>query len=375
MKLSIIIVHHQTPHDLELCLWAAQEAIREIAAEIWVVDNASDGENTRRVSTYFRQVHWIWNTENLGFAKACNQAARQASGKYLLFLNPDAFIDHEGLCLALEFLETHPNVHMLGPWLFNMRGQFLKESRRAFPTPWNSFCKMAGLDHVFPNARLFTGYYGGQLPIDQVQPAEVLCGACLLVRHQAWEVVGGFDEDFFLYGEDIDLCLRMYQKGFQSYFHPKWKVLHMKYRSAGQDVRWHRQHFFQAMKIYAHKHFPYSQWLLFPFIDLFYTLSRFSPKFTQVNSSITLPKPPQGIIFTKAANRNLPFSLPESWKILDIDSLNGNGLEDELPEDKIIVVDPTTYSLRTLNSFLMRIPISFPIAWMAPYSGRLILAK
>jgi GT2 family glycosyltransferase len=281
MQLSVIIVSYQAAAELELCLWAVCKAIQRLAAEIIVVDNASSDRHIQTLSTYFPQVHWIWNRENKGFGAACNDAARLATGEYLLMLNPDTLIEAEGLFQALQFLDTNPTVAALGPYLLNGKGQFLKESRRAFPTPWNSFCKIIGLDHLLPHSRWLAGYYAGHIPISHPQPAEVLCGACMVLRKKAWLAIHGFDEDYFLYGEDTDLCLRLYQQGYPCYFFPNWKVLHFKYRSMKMQPQKHRYYFFNAMKIYVQKHFSHAQWYLRPGIDLLYWLSRFSSKFQQ----------------------------------------------------------------------------------------------
>ncbi|PJJ76713.1 GT2 family glycosyltransferase [Thermoflavifilum aggregans] len=375
MKLSVILVHYQTPDYLELCLWAVRKAVQDIAAEILVVDNASPSQEIRVLSSYFPEVTWIWNTRNMGFGAACNQAASRASGTYLLFLNPDTLIDPDGLQRALAYMDQHPEGHALGPWLQNSKGEFLKEARRAFPTPWNSLCKVLGLDDLFPRSRLLAGYYAGDKPTHELQPAEVLCGACMLIRKKAWDAVGGFDETYFLYGEDTDLCLRLHQQGLQSYFFPDWKVLHFKYRSMRSNPEVHRYYFFRAMKIYVRKHFPHHQWYLFPGIEMMYRLSRFSSKFRQAPACTFIGQQLKGTILTSPSHPPLPpWCEPPSWQIREMTADESLPVFSDHSPNHVLAVYTAAF---TPDRFFRLVSIAGRcnkcIAWINPCTGKLVI--
>ena len=372
MKLSVIIVSYQAVAELELCLWAVCRAIEPIDAEIIVVDNASPDPHIKTLNAYFPRVHWIWNTLNKGFGAACNEAAQFAAGEYLLFLNPDTIIEKEGLLQALQFLEATPEVAALGPYLLNAKGKFLKEARRGFPTPWNCFCKIAGLDHLLPHSRWLAGYYAGHIPISHPQPAEVLCGACMMLRREAWHAVHGFDEDYFLYGEDTDLCLRLYQQGYLSYFFPNWKVLHFKYRSTGTHPGKHRYYFFKAMKIYVQKHFSHAQWYLCPAIDGVYCLSRFSQKFQQQVKNLQ----PSGkyLYIGRDTNRILTEKYPAiEWQNACLSSLHAWSSIQLEKNIAAVVLNIQDFAIADCFQWLKQAAAEgVPIALLTPYSQRLI---
>ncbi|SFV32588.1 glycosyltransferase family 2 protein [Thermoflavifilum thermophilum] len=377
MQLSVILVHYQTPDYLELCLWAIRKAVQDIAAEILVVDNASPSPEVQALSRYFPEVTWIWNTRNLGFGAACNRAAAQASGTYLLFLNPDTLIDPGGLQRALIFMDQHPEVHALGPYLQNSKGAFLKEARRAFPTPWNSLCKILGLDDLFPRSRLLAGYYAGDKSTHEVQPAEVLCGACMLIRKKAWDAVAGFDETYFLYGEDTDLCLRLHQQGLQAYFFPDWKVLHFKYRSMRSNPKVHRYYFFQAMKTYVQKHFPHHRWYLFPGIELVYRLSRLSSKFRPTPVAPCISQQLQGTILTSPLHPPLPsWCEPPSWRIREVTSDELFSLFSGHSPDHVVVVHTAAFTPDSFFRLLLTAGRQNKcITWISPYTGKLVIHR
>ena len=254
MILSVIIVNYQVKHFLELCLHSVEKAVRGLDAEIIVVDNHSNDGSLEYLRPRFPNIRFLANTENKGFAGANNQGLGQASGKYILFLNPDTILPEDIASRCLSFLADTPRIGGLGVRMIDGSGLFLKESRRGFPTPWVGFCRLSGLSTLFPRSRYFAGYYLGHLPADKAHPAPVLSGACLWVSRAILEDTGSFDEQFFLYAEDIDLSFRIEQAGYTNYYFPSATIVHFKGESTRKDSRYVRQ-FYRAMRQFRRKHF------------------------------------------------------------------------------------------------------------------------
>jgi N-acetylglucosaminyl-diphospho-decaprenol L-rhamnosyltransferase len=254
MVLSVIIVNYRVRYFLELCLYSVSRALADIEAEIIVVDNNSGDGSVEALRPLFPVVQFVVNQENTGFASANNRGLSMACGEYVLFLNPDTILPEDYARVCLAFLRDKPNAGGLGVRMIDGSGQFLKESRRGYPSPWVAFCKMSGLSALFPRSRRFAGYYLGHLPEDGAHPAPVLSGACLLVRRKVLDAVGSFDERFFMYAEDIDLSFRMEQAGYQNYYSSGTTVIHFKGESTPKDGRYIRQ-FYKAMSQFRRKHF------------------------------------------------------------------------------------------------------------------------
>lgn len=280
MVLSVIIVNYRVRYFLELCLYSLEKALADIgAAEIIVVDNASGDGSIEALRPLFPRVRFVENAENVGFAKANNQGLRLAAGEYVVFLNPDTVVPEDFAREALGFLRRPPRAGEAGPTgqpgqsgpagqgrpggrgpgalgvrMVDGSGRFLPESRRGFPSPWVAFTRLSGLSALFPRSRHFAGYYLGHLPADRMHPAPVLSGACLLVRRAILEEVGGFDERFFMYAEDIDLSYRIGRAGYTNYYFPGATIVHFKGESTQKDIRYIRQ-FYKAMSQFRRKHF------------------------------------------------------------------------------------------------------------------------
>jgi hypothetical protein len=190
----------------------------------------------------------------MGFAKANNQALKQASGRYVLFLNPDTIIPEDGLTTCISFMESHPDAGALGVRMIDGSGNFLRESKRGFPSPWASFCKMSGLTGFFPSSRLFARYYLGHLSENEQQVVDILSGAFMLVKKEVLDKTGGFDEQYFMYGEDIDLSYRIQQLGYKNYYLPDCIIIHFKGESTRKDSRYIKL-FYKAMIQFVRKHF------------------------------------------------------------------------------------------------------------------------
>lgn len=254
MILSVIIVHYRVPYFLELCLLSVGSALKGLEAEILVIDNNSTDQSPDLLRSRFPRVKWIFNPENLGFARACNQGLAFATGDHILFLNPDTILpeDFARNCLAFYKQASNPP-GALGVRMIDGRGRFLKESRRGFPTPWVAFCRLSGLAALFPRSRWFSRYYLGYLPADRTHPAPVLSGACLWVSREALNAAGPFDDDFYMYAEDIDLSYRLQKAGFCNYYLADITIIHFKGASTQKDLRYIRQ-FYGAMSQFRQKH-------------------------------------------------------------------------------------------------------------------------
>jgi len=254
MVLSVIIVSYQVKYFLEQCLFSVEKALQGIGeTEVIVVDNHSQDGSVEYLLPKFPGVKFLAQTENLGFSRANNRALTQAKGKYILFLNPDTILPEDFFRICLSFMDKTPGIGAAGFRMVDGSGRFLKESRRGFPTPWTSFCKLSGLTALFPHSRLLAGYYLGHLPERQTLPAPILSGACMCVSQEVLEKTGAFDERFFMYAEDIDLSHRIEQKGFTNYYIADTTILHFKGESTHKDAQYIKR-FYGAMVQFRRKH-------------------------------------------------------------------------------------------------------------------------
>ena len=254
MVLSVIIVNYQVKYFLEQCLFSVEKALRGIPeTEVIVVDNHSQDGSIEYLQPKFPGVKFLALTKNPGFGAANNLALAHAKGKYILFLNPDTIVPEDFFGICLSFMDKTPGIGAAGVRMVDGSGRFLKESRRGFPTPWTSFCKLSGLTALFPHSRWLAGYYLGHLPEDQTAPAPILSGACMCIPRAVLDKTGGFDERFFMYAEDIDLSYRIEQKGFTNYYIADTTILHFKGESTRKDARYIKL-FYGAMIQFRHKH-------------------------------------------------------------------------------------------------------------------------
>lgn len=259
MLLSVIIVNHNVKLYLEQCLYSVLRAGSSVDMEIIVVDNHSSDGSRHYLEPAFPQVQFIWNTENLGFAKACNIGWQRAAGRHILFLNPDTIVGEECFEYCLRFQQEAAHCGALGVRMINERGLFLKESKRGFPSPLVSFFRLTGLSALFPKSALFAQYYLGHLPELETHEIDVVAGAFMMVKKEVLDEVGGFDESFFMYGEDIDLSYRIQKQGYRNYYYPEVTILHFKGRSTPHKNLQYLKTFYGAMKIFIDKHYGKSE--------------------------------------------------------------------------------------------------------------------
>ena len=247
MKLSVVIVSYNVRSYLEQCLQSVQRALEGTEGEVFVVDNHSDDDSVETVRQHYPWVRLIENQENLGFAKANNQAIRQAQGDYILLLNPDTVVAEDTFHGVLAFMDEHPKAGGAGVMMCYEDGSRAPESRRALPTPWVAALKMMGFTKR---------YYLSDLPWDQPCRIEVVSGAFCLLLHKALQVVGLLDEDFFMYGEDIDLSYRLLKGGWENWYLP-YSIIHYKGKSTQKSDYRYVHVFYQAMLIFFQKHYSH----------------------------------------------------------------------------------------------------------------------
>jgi len=254
VQLSIIIVNYNSRSLVEQCLVSVDKAMVGINTEIIIVDNNSKDGSKEYLPQKFSHIKFIFNDENLGFAKACNQGYKISSGYYVLFLNPDTILSETCLKDCISFFESHPDAGAVGIRMLDEKGKFLKESKRGLPSPSTSFYRLFGLTAVFPASKTIAKYYEGHLPEKENNPVDVLAGAFMMIKREVFEKVNGFDESFFMYGEDIDLSLRITQLGFRNYYLGKISVTHLKGGSTPYNYKYIRD-FYDAMNLFVKKHY------------------------------------------------------------------------------------------------------------------------
>jgi GT2 family glycosyltransferase len=255
MKLSIIIVNYNVQFFLENCLNSVFNAIKYIDAEVLVVDNNSVDGSVEMVKLKFPQVKLIANKENSGFSKANNQAIGIAKGELVLLLNPDTVVEEDTFKICCDFFDKNLEAGGLGIKMLDGRGQFLPESKRGLPTPSVAFYKIFGLSSIFPKSATFSKYHLGHLSKDKNHQIEILSGAYMMIRKKVLDQIGLLDENFFMYGEDIDLSYRITQAGFKNYYLADTSIIHYKGESTKKSSINYVFVFYRAMAIFAKKHF------------------------------------------------------------------------------------------------------------------------
>ena len=255
MQLSVIIVNYNVKYFLEQCLCSVIKACKNITAEIIVVDNNSTDGSRDFLIQRFPAVNFIWNSVNVGFAKANNQALANAKGEYVLFLNPDTIVPEDCFENCIRFFQSKQQAGALGVRMIDGSGKFLKESKRAFPSPLTSLYKLTGLTKLFPRSRVFGKYHLGHLSEKENHEVDVLAGAFMMLSKPVLEKVQGFDDTFFMYGEDIDFSWRIQEAGFKNYYFPQTTIIHFKGESAQKDVPAYIHRFYEAMQLFVKKHY------------------------------------------------------------------------------------------------------------------------
>ncbi|WP_235296837.1 glycosyltransferase family 2 protein [Portibacter marinus] len=256
MNISIIIVNYNVQYFIEQCL----DSIFKVSdykgvIEVIVVDNDSSDGSRKLIRDHYPEVLLIENENNVGFSIANNQGIKLAKGKYILLLNPDTLLSENTLTACFAQMESSPKIGALGVRMVDGAGQFLPESKRGFPSPSASFYRFSGLYKLFPQSPVINSYYQGHIGEMQTAETEILCGAFMFIRTKVLDEIGLLDEAFFMYGEDIDLSYRIRNAGYSVLYFPETSIVHFKGESTRKDSIAYTQRFYDAMDIFANKHF------------------------------------------------------------------------------------------------------------------------
>ncbi|NLL27896.1 MAG: glycosyltransferase [Bacteroidales bacterium] len=255
MKISIVIVNYNVEYFLEQCLISVFKSLKGIEGEVFVVDNNSVDNSLLMLKQKFPQVKLIENKENLGFSKANNQAIKQCVGEYVLLLNPDTVVEEMTFRKVIDFMDATPDAGAVGVKMLDGKGNFLPESKRSLPTPEVSFYKIFGLSKLFPKSKKFGKYHLSYLDKNKIHEVDVLSGAFMFIRREVLEKIGLLDETFFMYGEDIDLSYRILKAGYKNYYFPETRIIHYKGESTKKSSANYVFVFYNAMIIFAKKHY------------------------------------------------------------------------------------------------------------------------
>mgnify|MGYP000949353737 CR=1 FL=1 len=254
MKLSIIIVNYNTAVLLNKCINSIRRYCPAHEYEIFIVDNASDDDSRVYIKGLSNSVCSILNEKNMGFACANNLAIRKAKGKYILLLNPDTEVLDGTLDKCIDYMDKHTTIGILGCKVLLPDGKLDLACRRGFPDLWNSFCRFSGLAKLFPKSKLFSGYNLTYLDESKSYPVDSVVGAFMMVRREVIDQIGLLDEDFFMYGEDIDWCYRAKQAGWEVFYYADAAIIHHKRASSKQSKKALIE-FYRSMSIFYHKHY------------------------------------------------------------------------------------------------------------------------
>ncbi len=254
-QLSVIIVSWNVSGFLNHCLDSVIRACTDIQFEIIVVDNASTDGTAEMIKAKYPSVKLIENAENVGYSKANNQGIMFSRGRYTLFLNPDTILPRDALRLSIDYMEQNRLVGAMSLKLVDADGSFQAACRRSFPTPSTAFYRMTGLSSLFPRSKRFGKYNLTFLDEDETMAVDAICGAYMMVRHEILQHTGGFDESFFMYGEDIDLCWRIRKAGYEIIYHPIAEIIHFKGESSKKNRFRSALNFYNSMFIFSKKYF------------------------------------------------------------------------------------------------------------------------
>ena len=335
MKLSVVIVNYNVKFFLSQCLHSLKLAIDNLGhpVEVFVVDNHSVDGSCYLIKEQFQWVKLIENKANVGFSKANNQAIRQATGEYILLLNPDTVLEQDTLSKVIAFMDKHPEAGGLGIRMIDGKGNFLPESKRGLPTPKVAFFKITGLSKLFPKSAFFNQYHLGYLDEYSIHEVDVLSGAFMLLRKSVLDTIGLLDETFFMYGEDVDLSYRITQAGYKNYYFPETTIIHYKGESTKKGSINYVRMFYSAMAIFANKHFRSNQSIVMSFfIQIAIWLRAFLSLFKRGMILIATP------LFDLIFFFGMLFAITQIWEQI---KYGGEGV---YPETFILLVLPI-YSL------------------------------
>ena len=350
MQLSVIILNYNVRYFLEQCVASVQEALSNIDGEIIVVDNNSLDDSCEMMKTHFPNVKLIENTTNLGFPKGNNIGVARAKGDYICILNPDTVVAEDTFEKVLAFAEKQKNIGIVGCKLIDGTGNFLPECKRGVPTPLVALTKIFGLYKLFPKTALFNRYYAQHLSENETGKVGILVGAFMIMKRNLYQEIGGFDENCFMYSDDIDLSYIALKKGKTNYYFHETTVIHYKGESTVKDGLY-MKHFREAMQFFYRKHFRSS--IIF---DVFMKIGAFFFALIKKNQSKLKPlKAEEYVLFSK--NEKLKNKLENLFhkKVHWQSQIEGNTLFSHSILNKTqteIFFDNTDLSFKEIISFL-----------------------
>jgi GT2 family glycosyltransferase len=257
--LSVIVVSYNVRAFLEQCLVSVERAMEGLDADVWVVDNRSVDGSVDMVRRRFPWVNVIANEDNVGFSVANNQAIRACDGRHVVLLNPDTVVREDTFRNCLAYADANPKLGGLGVPMYDGTGRYLPESKRGLPTPWAALCRMSGVHRLAPRSRTLNAYYAGHVAEHETAPVDILSGAFMWMRKAALDEVGLLDEQFFMYGEDIDLSWRLVAGGWENHYFAGTSIIHYKGESTKKGSLNYVMVFYRAMLLFAAKHFEGGQ--------------------------------------------------------------------------------------------------------------------
>jgi GT2 family glycosyltransferase len=350
MQLSVIILNYNVRYFLELCILSVQEALLNINSEIIVVDNNSSDDSCEMMKSRFPNVKLIENTTNSGFPKGNNIGVAQAKGDYICILNPDTVVAEDTFEKILAFAEKQSNLGIVGCKLIDGTGVFLPESKRGVPTPWVAITKIFGLYQFFPKSSVFNRYYAQHISENETGKVDILVGAFMIMKRDLYLEVGGFDENCFMYSDDIDLSYMVLKKGKSNFYFHETSVIHYKGESTVKDGLYMKR-FREAMQFFYKKHFKIS--FLF---DVFMKIGAFFFAMAKKKqSNILETKVDDYVLFSE--DENLKNKLENQFhKKIDWQSkIRGNELfSHRISTKKQIefLLDNNSFSFKTIINFL-----------------------
>lgn len=345
MQLSVIILNYNVRYFLEQCVYSVQKALAHINGEIIVVDNASSDDSCQMMRTKFPDVTLIVNQDNLGFPKGNNIGVAQAKGEYICILNPDTVVAEDTFVKILASIgKSIPlNVGIIGCKLIDGTGRFLPESKRGVPTPWVAFTKIFGLYKWFPTTKWFNQYYAQHLTKDENGQVDILVGAFMVMKKELYFEVGGFDENCFMYSDDIDLSYMIRKLGKANFYFAETTVIHYKGESTVRDVTYMKR-FQEAMQFFYGKHFKKS--IVFDYIMRFGSIIfSFFKKTQQQNRAVTID---EYVVFSRNVNFQIPIA--EDKKIGYLTDFNLFAPDSKKKIE--VIFDTTTFSFKEISSFM-----------------------
>jgi GT2 family glycosyltransferase len=347
MQISVVILNYNVRFFLEQCVLSVEKALQNLEGEIIVVDNNSPDDSCAMMKQQFPHIKLIENKENSGFPKGNNIGVAEAKGEYLCILNPDTVVAEDTFEKVLAFAQSKTDIGIVGCKLIDGTGSFLPESKRGVPTPFVAFTKVAGLYKLFPKSKLFGRYYAQHLDENETGKVDILVGAFMVMKRKLYHEVGGFDENCFMYSDDIDLSYMVLQKGKSNYYFHETSVIHYKGESTVRDVLYMKR-FREAMHFFYQKHFRVSY-----FFDVFMHIGAFLFSILKKNQAVkTIRNINQYILFSSEEKKVVKVENLLGKKVILTDSTLKNGLNSPTDQNFEIIFDTNDWSFKSIIDFM-----------------------